>query len=349
MPEPSRNPNIISASLEFDSSGLLNVSFVCRGVMEYPTSLKEGASLYDEPIYAFRGGEASSKLLPQYSYLRNNSPEKSFICTTLLLQDGSPYIPSEPDREITERDKMRVFDCSCDTDELGLLHVKFSGVGLVGNKPIYPTSLASGKSISEKTVDAFWGGEKSITLSAQFNRTDERVGNIWQTESILKADGSSIQDGDLVAEFNDYIDYPHPGRVDVTQAFGIQTQPGGEEKTLVKRSIYLNKNTVEFSGSPLCIKMYAMAGYYANLGELGAKADTASCGGCLAGSASAGNNGTFAGVDCVGFDSFVDSSISYDAWVQEFKSGRLLECSARLFVVDSEGNKWYLRQEIRKV
>ena len=68
MTELSPNQNVVSASVERNRYGLLDVVFVCEGVPEWPTALKNGQNhnglpltVKDNPIVAFRGGTQTVK------------------------------------------------------------------------------------------------------------------------------------------------------------------------------------------------------------------------------------------------------------------------------------------------
>lgn len=347
----TRNPNIVSASLQFNGQGLLEVTFVCKGNIEYPSSLNKDYSVFDEPIDAFRRGEETARLLPQYSYNRYNVSERVFTCTSLCLQDGSVYFPEENERQLTVKDKFRVFKSDTSVDQNGIRHVVFSGVGLIGNKPIYPTSLASGKSVFEKTLDAFWDGNKSIELAPRFSRNDERVGWVWETETLCLENGSSIEDGSLVSEQSDIVSYDFPGKLDIVKS-GIDAKPSANRKIKIKTKTYLDKNTVKFSAKPYQIEEYATASYCCILetqkGEVLAN-ESKGANGYLAGSAyaaSAGNEFLSGIVGYTGLSSYVASKPSYDEFITAFNRGFLLDASASLLFVDNENNKWFLRKEV---
>lgn len=349
MNSSTMNYEVVDASLNFNNYGLLEVTFISRNFIEYPSALNPNCNLYDDPQKSFRCGAETTKLLPEYTYQssRSQSNQKYFRCTSLMLQDGSPYFPNEDSRSLTDKDKFRVFNSTSDIDQYGIRHVIFEGIGLIDNKPIYPTALADGRSLEEKTLDAFWGGVESVKTSAQFTRRDERMGWVWKTETVLNADGSPISDKALISTSEDYIDFQYPGKVDITNTYGIELTPGGDVKVNVLRKLYLDKNSVEFSDKPFYIKQYAKAGFYVQFeDEDNPYVRIEGCRGYLAGSAAAGGNTSFAGKDCVGFSSVVSSSISYAEFVSKFKSGLMLSASARLLFVDSEGNNWYLREEI---
>lgn len=68
MIELSKNQNVVAATLQQNQYGLLEVSFVCEGMPEYPTALRSGNSskgvawtIYDDPLCAFRNGAPAPK------------------------------------------------------------------------------------------------------------------------------------------------------------------------------------------------------------------------------------------------------------------------------------------------
>lgn len=198
MIELSKNQNVVAASLQQNQYGLLEASFVCEGMPEYPTALRGGKSskgepwtIYDDPLSAFRNGAPAPKYPPQYSYHRANRQIPSWTCKSVLFGDGSEYVASEPAREIADEDKRRVFAASLSDWNYGLKVVQFEGVGLIGGKPIYPTALKSGKSLYELASDAFWGGEATANIPFEARNADDVLGAVWSAKSIVFRDGSA--------------------------------------------------------------------------------------------------------------------------------------------------------------
>lgn len=198
MIELSKNQNVVAASLQQNQYGLLEASFVCEGMPEYPTALRSGNSskgepwtIYDDPLCAFRNGAPAPKYPPQYSYHRANRQIPSWTCKSVLFGDGSAYVASEPAREIADEDKRRVFAASLSDWNYGLKVVQFEGVGLIGGKPIYPTALRSGKSLYELASEAFWGGEATANIPFEARNTDDVLGAVWSAKSIVFRDGSA--------------------------------------------------------------------------------------------------------------------------------------------------------------
>ena len=198
MIELSKNQNVVAASLQQNQYGLLEASFVCEGMPEYPTALRSGNSskgepwtIYDDPLCAFRNGAPAPKYPPQYSYHRANRQIPSWTCRSVLFGDGSAYVANESAREIADEDKRRVFAASLSDWNYGLKVVQFEGVGLIGGKPIYPTALRSGKSLYELASEAFWGGEATANIPFEARNTDDVLGAVWSAKSIVFRDGSA--------------------------------------------------------------------------------------------------------------------------------------------------------------
>ena len=200
MIEHSKNQNVVAANLQQNQYGLLEVSFVCEGMPEYPTALRGGKSskgepwtIYDDPLSAFRNGAPAPKYPPQYSYHRSNRQIPSWTCKSVLFGDGSAYIASEPAREIADADRWRIFAAELSDWNYGLKVVRFDGVGLIGGKPIYPTALKSGKSLYELASDAFWGGEATANIPFEARNADDVLGAVWSAKSIVFRDGSAYE------------------------------------------------------------------------------------------------------------------------------------------------------------
>lgn len=198
MIELSKNQNVVAASLQQNQYGLLEASFVCEGMPEYPTALRSGNSskgelwtIYDDPLCAFRNGAPAPKYPPQYSYHRANRQTPSWTCKSVLFGDGSAYVANEPAREIADKDKRRVFAASLSDWNYGLKVVQFEGVGLIGGKPIYPTALRSGKSLYELASEAFWGGADTVNIPFEARNADDVLGAVWSAKSIVFRDGSA--------------------------------------------------------------------------------------------------------------------------------------------------------------
>ena len=209
MIEHSKNQNVVAASLQQNQYGLLEASFVCEGMPEYPTALRGGNSskgepwtIYDDPLCAFRNGAPAPKYPPQYSYHRSNRQIPSWTCKSVLFGDGSAYVASEPAREIADADKRRIFAAELSDWNYGLKVVRFDGVGLIGGKPIYPTARRSGKSLYDLASDAFWGGEDTAKIPFEVRNADDVLGAVWSAKSIVFRDGSAYlknDDGSNVA------------------------------------------------------------------------------------------------------------------------------------------------------
>ena len=200
MIELSRNQNVVAANLQQNQYGLLEVSFVCEGMPEYPTALRGGNSskgepwtIYDDPLCAFRNGAPAPKYPPQYSYHRANRQIPSWTCKSVLFGDGSAYVANESAREIADTDRRRVFAAELSDWNYGLKVVRFDGVGLIGGKPIYPTALKSGKSLYELASDAFWGGEATANIPFEVRKSDDVLGAVWSAKSIVFRDGSAYE------------------------------------------------------------------------------------------------------------------------------------------------------------
>lgn len=198
MIELSKNQNVVAATLQQNQYGLLEVSFVCEGMPEYPTALRSGNSskgelwtIYDDPLCAFRNGAPAPKYPPQYSYHRANRQIPSWTCKSVLFGDGSAYVANEPAREIADKDKRRVFAASLSDWNYGLKVVQFESVGLIGGKPIYPTALRSGKSLYELASEAFWGGADTVNIPFEARNADDVLGAVWSAKSIVFRDGSA--------------------------------------------------------------------------------------------------------------------------------------------------------------
>jgi hypothetical protein len=193
----SKNQNVVAAQTTENQYGLLEVSFVCEGGPEFPTALRDGNSsrgkpwsIYDDPLCAFRNGQDTAKYPPQYSYHRANRQVPSWTCKSILFKDGSVYTPEEVAGEITELHKRRIFSASVNEWQYGLKLVEFSGVGLIGGKPIYPTALAKDKKLTDKPLDAFWNGEATTNVPFETRETDDNIGAVWSAKSIVFADGT---------------------------------------------------------------------------------------------------------------------------------------------------------------
>ena len=198
MIELSKNQNVVAASLQQNQYGLLEASFVCEGMPEYPTALRSGNSskgepwtIYDDPLCAFRNGAPAPKYPPQYSYHRSNRQIPSWTCKSVLFGDGSAYMANESAREIADEDKRRVFAAELADWNYGLKVVRFEGVGLIGGKPIYPTALRSGKSLYELASEAFWGGAATVNIPFEARNADGVLGAVWSARSIVFRDGSA--------------------------------------------------------------------------------------------------------------------------------------------------------------
>ena len=85
----------------------------------------------------------------------------------------------------------RIFAASLSDWKYGLKVVQFDGVGLIGGKPIFPTALKTGKALSDKPLDAFWGGSATVNMPYETVLKDDNAGAVWSAKSIVFADGSA--------------------------------------------------------------------------------------------------------------------------------------------------------------
>ena len=331
---------------------MLEVSFLCRGNIEYPTSLRSGATLNDHPIYAFRLGNATSKRPPKYSYVRYNSSERNFECAAVLYRDGSAYLPYEDARSVADKDKLRIYNAYSHTDQYGLLHVFFEGVGLIGNKPIWPTALAAGKSLLENAKDAFWGGSAGLNMPANFTGYDEAEGWSWRTETVLNGDGSAIaENGGLASSYSDWIDYTIPGRVDLSADQGFITFPPIQKLVKATVKIYIAKNGQDFGGQPIVISQWAGGGYRATVEDKDGNemllAKSQGFSGHLAGVVAISVvGGTFMGYDCTAAAATLSSVPPFAAWAAQFVSGATLEKKTSFLFDPADGVQYNVIKEI---
>lgn len=85
----------------------------------------------------------------------------------------------------------RIFSASLSDWNYGLKVVRFDGVGLIGGKPIFPTALKTGKALTDKPLDAFWGGSATVNMPYETVLKDDNAGAVWSAKSIVFADGSA--------------------------------------------------------------------------------------------------------------------------------------------------------------
>lgn len=355
--EASQNQNVVSASVEYDRYGLLNVSFVCEGRPEWPTALRAGKSstggdwtIRDNPLMAFRNGNATAKCAPQYSYHRSNRQVQSWVCRSLLFSDGSPYSKEEQARDLTAADKMRIFQARVINEDSGLKCVEFRGVGLIGGKAIYPTALAEGKELTDNPIDAFFGGEKSIQLPLSVDADDDDVGVVWTARTYLAPDGSALGDENkkLLISYGSIVDFPVPGKIDIFLDTGPTETPPTNIQLPATVSVYIaTTNGVANLEAPYCVKRWCKYGStYVPKKTLLALSEGGAARGYLAGDAWAGAHTTYKNTEVTSLNSWLQSDPTYAVFVQDIAAGKTISRQVRLLFASDEGKFYFLITEV---
>lgn len=357
MIEYSKNQNVVSADVQQDQFGLLNVSFVCEGRPEWPTALRGGNSskgvpytIYDDPLDAFRNGQGTVKYPPQYSYHRSNRQIQSWVCRSVLFADGSVYSPNEAERQITEADKMRVFSARVFDAENGLKCVEFRGVGLIGGKPIWPTALNDTKTLKDNPLDAFWGGADTVNLPYSIDITDSNIGAVWTARSYINSDGSPVSADavNVVRSYCDVVNFEWPSCLDVDYAGGPFETVGA---TLKLKATFTEKLVPQsLLESNISIPYHVSHWAFFRIGGLSEESgmpyvDSKSVRGALAGSLS-GVGSTYRGMTITNSVGNLNSTPGYSAFVSAMASGQIIDFSVRKAFTDVNGVNFYLTTSV---
>lgn len=363
MTEFSPNQNVVSASVERNRYGLLDVVFVCEGVPEWPTALKNGQNhnglpltVKDNPIVAFRGGPQTVKCPLQYSYHRSNRQVQSWTCRSILFSDGSAYSQNEEARDILPKDKMRVFSArvyDVGDPDLGIKCVEFNGVGLIGGKPIWPTALAEGKSLEDSPVDAFWGGQDSIKIPHTADYSDADLGEVWTTKTYVNSDGSALDlsEGKIALKsYSKMISFPFPGRVDVTIDKGpVMTPPITYSVPATVSTFLLNQSQAqEPQLPPYQVKNWCSFGATYVLEDSDSsipKSEGGAARGYLSGDSWVGIGGEYKGAPVKSVVTWCNSAPTHNAFLNAIAEGRIVERSIVPVFIDVEGNTFYVLRE----
>ncbi|MBQ6534760.1 MAG: hypothetical protein IJI37_06270 [Opitutales bacterium] len=361
MPEYSHNQNVVSASVEQNRFGLLEVSFVCEGNPEWPTALRSGNSprgvawtIYDNPIDAFRNGNSTTRYPPQYSYHRANRQIRSWTCRSILWNDGSAYSSNETRTSSapTAADKKRVFSARVVEGDLGLKYVEFSGVGLINGRPIYPTALASGASILDSPIDAFWGGAASVNMPPSVDVADERIGAVWTTRTLVNADGSAISSSaeNVLRQYTDIVDYNYPSALWVNSQ-GIHETPGTVRKyraTITEKLVsgaYLAADATRVP-IPYFVNAWVNFHVYGTDTATGQTFyDAKSVHGALSDGISVGNS--YRGMTITNTVANISSNPNMTTFAAAIGHGTMLiDCAVRRAFTDAAGQDWYILRTV---
>mgnify|MGYP006978922670 CR=1 FL=1 len=345
----SIHSHIVDENISFNQYKLLEVSFLCKGKHEYPTALRTGVDIKSRPLMAFRNGEETQTLYPQYQF-SGGSP--ILRCTALCLQDGSPYWPDE-NRDICDRDKYRIYACNTKVDnDLGLLYVSFSGIGLLRGKPIYPTALATGYTTQDNPVNAFWGGNNSVQLPVNWVRNDDQIGWAWETTTILNLDGTAIDNNatKLLSTYYDIVDLQIPGRIDIDAAFGVKMSPPVEHKIKARIDLYLvpaTKMTAEILSVPYHVQKWTDCGMAGTLENGTIIGDQSGCRGYLVGNIGVVTTkfkGSTVKPNTV-FNTWGYSTPNYDEYISKVYTS-LIDCKVRVLFTSANGIKYFLMTKV---
>lgn len=351
--EVSKNQSVVSANVADNQFGLKVVEFVCEGSCEWPTALNAGNSpkgvkwtLLDDPKYAFRNGEAAPKYPPEFSYHRQNRTLNTFACRSVLFRDGTPYVAEEAARAITEADKKRVFAASCQRNDAGLIVVEFKGVGYIGGMPIYPTALATGKSLDENPLDAFWGGEASAHLPHSANFADVPTGWVWSARTILNPDGSALSTSTAkkLRGYKKIVNFPYPGKCDVDYTAGALLYPPVEIPVIadVEEFVCPKSALAATLEVPYHVREWACFNVtYTPADSKIARQDGCGARGYLAGAISSIGN-KYKGMDVKNTVSTLVSEPTYAVFAANMKAGKLIMCECARDFTDDSGNEWFI-------
>ena len=324
--------------VRFDGVGLIG------GKPIYPTALKSGKSLYELASDAFWGGEATANI-PFEARNTDDVLGAVWSAKSIVFRDGSAYAKSVAS-EAVSKTKMRIFSARVFDAELGLKCVEFRGVGLVGGKPVFPTALVDGRTLSDNPRDAFFGGTATVNLPWSADYTDDNAGVVWTTRSYVKADGSAVSasEANVLREYFDIIDFRWAGCLDVDYAGGAIETVGAVRKYKAKITEKLVSASMLNSALvvPFHVKNWAFfraGGYDKDKGKY--VVDSKSVSGALAGAIS-GIGGTYKGINITNSVGYLGSNPGYANFVNAMAAGQTIECSVRRAFTDDGGIDWYV-------
>ena len=274
----SDKKRVFSASVNEWQYGLKLVEFSGVGLIGgkpiYPTALAKDKKLTDKPLDAFWDGEATTNI-PFETRETDDNIGAVWLAKSIVFADGTAYSKDEKREsgdELRESDKLRIYSARVFDAELGLKYVEFRGVGLINGKPIYPTALATGKSLLDSPLEAFWGGSEAIKLPHSVEISDDNVGVVWTTRVLVNGDGSAISTTQAITlrEYYDIVDYNYPSKAYIT-GNGVQEKPGATRKykaKIVEKLVMGGSLTQNACEIPIHVKQWGFYYAYANNGNL---------------------------------------------------------------------------------
>lgn len=340
---------IFSASLSDWKYGLKVVRFDGVGLIGgkpiFPTALKSGKTLTDKPLDAFWGGSATVNM-PYETVLKDDNAGAVWSAKSIVFRDGSAYLKEDSGGNAA-RSKMRIFSARVFDAELGLKCVEFRGVGLEAGKPIFPTALATGKTLRDNPRDAFFGGYNTVNLPWSADYTDDNAGVVWTARSYVKADGSPInfEEAVVLREYFEIIDFNFPSIIDLNGGIeGVNEIAGAVRKykaKITEKLVPASKLNDEIV-VPYHIKRWAFYAIYGYNKDKGVSfTESKSIHGALGGFANA-LNGTYKGASVSNTMSYLNSEPLYSGFISAMQTGQTIECSVRCAFTDASGIDWFV-------
>ena len=340
---------IFSASLSDWKYGLKVVQFDGVGLIGgkpiFPTALKTGKALSDKPLDAFWGGSPTVNM-PYETVLKDDNAGAVWGAKSIVFADGSSYAKNGSGGN-NARSKMRIFSARVFDAELGLKCVEFRGVGLEAGKPIFPTSLATGKTLFDNPRDAFFGGWNTVNLPWSADYTDDNAGVVWTARSYVKADGSAVSasEANVLREYFEIIDFNFPSIIDLNGGIeGVNEIAGAVRKykaKITEKLVPASKLSSEIV-VPYHIKRWAFYAIYGYNKDKGVSfTESKSIHGALGGFANA-LNGTYKGASVSNTMSYLNSEPLYSGFISAMQTGQTIECSVRRAFTDASGIDWFV-------
>lgn len=233
-------------------------------------------------------------------------------------------------------------------EETGLRTVSFVVQGI----PDWPTALNANYTLLSSPIDAFRGGAAAIKLPPKYDYALTRNVALYTCESIVAADGSAIAlvDGKkLLRQYYKLIEFPFPGRVDMTLDKGPVMYPPTTLSVPAKVSVYLLDENAAKAVPQLPYQVKEWISYGANYVPVETLVPTSEGGaarGYLVGNVWAGTHTQYKGADVETVVAWGQSTPSYAQFVADIAAGKVVERAVAPAFSDAYGKPFYVMREV---
>ncbi len=232
-------------------------------------------------------------------------------------------------------------------DETGLRTVRF----LVRGVRDWPTALNPNYTLLHSPVDAFRGGAEAVKLPPRYEYNYSSSVRMYTCESVVNSDGGALDFSNgkiLLRKYKKIIEFPFPGRVDMTLDKGPVMSASVTYSVPAEISLYLLDESLAQQEPALPYQVRSWCSYGASYvpEETNIPQSEGGTGrGYLVGDVWAGVNTTYKGAPVKTVVAWGNSAPTHNGFLNAISEGKVVERATFAAFSDAYGKPYYFMRE----